>query len=65
MSFNRIFHFIMALVWVYTIYLLASMQGMLAMYVMAGGMLVESVYAMISNGYSWSKWTWLVILWVF
>lgn len=40
----------MALVWVYTIYLLASMQGMLAMYVMAGGMLVDSVYAMISNG---------------
>lgn len=50
MTFNRIFHFIMALVWVYTIYLLASMQGMLAMYVMAGGMLVESVYSMISNG---------------
>ncbi|MBS9337285.1 hypothetical protein [Fructobacillus parabroussonetiae] len=49
MSLNRIYHFIMAIVWICTIYLVASMQDMLAMYVMGFGMLANSVYALIFN----------------
>ncbi|CAK1222786.1 MULTISPECIES: hypothetical protein [Fructobacillus] len=47
MTRNRIFHFVMACVWIYTFYLLMHMQDMLAMYVMAGGMFVQSLYSII------------------
>ncbi|MCO0831488.1 hypothetical protein NFX39_00060 [Fructobacillus sp. W13] len=49
MTFNRAFKIVMALVWAYTFYLTATMQMMLAMYVMAGGMFVESAYAAICD----------------
>ncbi|MFC4760502.1 hypothetical protein [Fructobacillus durionis] len=48
-KFNRIFHLLMMLVWAYTIYLVATMKMMPAMWVMAVGMFVESAYAVISN----------------
>ncbi|GAP03418.1 hypothetical protein FPFC_070340 [Fructobacillus pseudoficulneus] len=49
MSLNRVFHIVMALVWLYTIYVLANMQDMLAMYVMAGGMFAQAVFSAIFN----------------
>ncbi|MBS9338191.1 hypothetical protein G6R29_00900 [Fructobacillus sp. M2-14] len=49
MTFNRLFHIVMAIAWAYTFYLTATMQMMLAMYVMAGGMFVQAVYAAICN----------------
>ncbi|CAK8053939.1 hypothetical protein [Eupransor demetentiae] len=50
MTFNRTFHMIMALVWIFDIYLVATMQMMPAMYVMAVGMLIQAIYAVIFDG---------------
>ncbi|CAH1855424.1 hypothetical protein [Convivina intestini] len=49
MKFNKILHAILALLWVYTLYLLINNQGMNAMYLMSIGMLVESVYCLFSK----------------
>lgn len=46
---SKVISVIFVLVYIYLFYLVATNQSMMAMYVMAGGMLVESIICLIQS----------------